>query len=290
MTKSNSYYSYFEGVLSIIINLIIFAIKYWAGILTGSVAFIADAWHSLSDSVSSIIVIIGAKASSKPADKEHPYGHGRAEYIASLIIGVFLAIVAYNFIIASWNKFQEHEIVIYNTLAIWVLISSIVLKEALAQYAFYAARKTNSPALKADGWHHRSDALSSVIILIGVFVGKFFWWIDAVLGMIVALMIFWAAIKIFKETASSLLGEEADNQLKEKLKRISNETSGMDVKAHHFHLHHYGNHNELTFHIKLPKDTLLVDAHKIATNIERNVKRNTNIITTIKTEPVRVKK
>ena len=133
-----------EGWLSIILNLFLFGVKYWAGIVTGSIAIIADAWHTLTDSVSSVIVLIGGKISRKPPDEEHPFGHGRAEHIAAIIIGILLALVAFDFILDALNKFKSKEKTTFGTIAWVVTIVSILAKEAMAQYAFWAARKANS--------------------------------------------------------------------------------------------------------------------------------------------------
>ncbi|NOR73697.1 MAG: cation diffusion facilitator family transporter, partial [Draconibacterium sp.] len=198
MKDINKYISR-EGWLSIIGNIFLFVLKYWAGIVTGSIALIADAWHTLSDSVSSVIVLIGGKISQKPADDEHPFGHGRAEHIAAIIIGVLLAIVAFDFVVAAIEKFGTHEKTVFGTIAWIVTIVSILVKEGMAQYAFWAAKKANSSILRADGWHHRTDALSSVVILIGIAVGKYFWWTDAVLGFIVAIMIGYASFEILSK-------------------------------------------------------------------------------------------
>ena len=121
--------SYIEGWISIFVNLILFILKFWAGLATGSIAIIADAWHTLSDSISSIIVLIGAKVSTKPADKQHPFGHGRAELITSSIIGVFLAIVAFSFLEESIKKLQQHDSVTFGMIAIVVTVVSILAKE-----------------------------------------------------------------------------------------------------------------------------------------------------------------
>ena len=126
-----------EGWISIIGNIILFALKYWAGIVTGSLALIADAWHTLSDSVSSVIVLIGGKISRKPADDDHPFGHGRAEHISAVIIGVILAIVAFDFIIGAIEKFGEREQTSFSTIAWVATIVSIIVKEGMAQYAFW---------------------------------------------------------------------------------------------------------------------------------------------------------
>lgn len=274
-----------EGWLAIGVNIVLFALKYWAGIVSGSTALIADAWHTLTDSFSSVIVIIGAKISAKPADSEHPFGHGRAETIAAIIIGVMLFVIAINFFNEAIVRLQNHESTTYGLVALVVTIVSILGKEALAQYAFWAGRKTNSPILKADGWHHRSDAISSVIILVGIFIGKYFWWIDAVLTMLVAGMIAYAAFEIFKETVNSLLGEKPDDDLLTKLQLVCNGVTKSDLEMHHVHIHRYGNHTELTFHIKMANDTTLEEAHDIATRIENEIDKKLNICATIHMEP-----
>ncbi len=276
--------AYTEGWLSIGINILLFALKYWAGIVTGSVAIIADAWHTLSDSLSSVFVIVGAKVSSKPPDKKHPFGHGRAELIASVLIAALLGFVAYEFITQSITKFISKEEVIFGTIAIVVTIMSVVFKEILAQYAFWAARKTGSGLLKADGFHHRTDAISSAIILVGILLGKYFWWIDAVLGIVVSLMILYAAYDILKDSISRLLGEAPDPELKNKLVDIAAKITDIELNIHHIHLHNYGNHNELTFHIKLPKKMSVEEAHSFSDKFEKQISNDLNITATIHIE------
>ena len=281
MRKDQNYYAYLEGWISIAVNILLFIIKYIAGLLSGSLALIADAWHTLSDSISSIAILIGTKISSKPADSGHPFGHGRAELISSIIVGVMLTIVALNFIIAAFDKFTDKQTVEYGTFAIIVTVISIFFKEGLAQFAFWTGRKANSKVLKADGWHHRSDAISSVVILAGIFLEKYFWWIDAVLAFIVSLLIFYVAYTILKDTVNTLLGEKPDIELIQKIKNICNQFALKDINAHHFHIHKYGKHTELTFHICLSNHTILEDAHKLTTQIAETIRKELNIEATI---------
>ncbi len=284
--NNNNRLAFIEGWLSIIVNILLFILKYWAGIVTGSVAIIADAWHTLSDSVTSIIVIVGAKASNKPPDKDHPFGHGRAEIIGSIIIAVLLAVVAFDFIIESINRLKGGESTQFGIIALVVTIISILLKEGMAQYAFWAARKTNSKSLKADGWHHRSDAFSSVVILIGIFLGPYFWWMDGVMGIIIAFLLFYGTYQILKDAIGTLLGQDADDELIEEIKKMALQCCKSDLSMHHFHLHHYGNHQELTFHIKLDGNLSLEESHKIASKLEKKIKENLNITATIHMEPL----
>ena len=279
-----------EGIASVIVNAVLFGIKFWAGIATGSIALVADAWHTLSDSLSSIFIIFAVKLSSRKADKEHPFGHGRWEQISSIFVALLLGIVAWDFLKNSIIKFSNRETAVFGTLAVVVTIVSIVGKELMAQYAFYLARKTDNLIVKADGWHHRSDALSSVAVLIGilfsmVFAEKF-WWIDSVLGIVIAVMIFFAAIQIIREAITKLLGEVPDKKLTEKISAKVKAAYHHDLQLHHFHVHNYNIHKELTLHIMLDKNMTIEEGHKIATEIENLIEKDFGMIATIHIEPL----
>ena len=284
-TYNRTRLGYIEGWLSIAGNIGLFVLKYWAGAVTGSVALIADAWHTLSDSFSSVIVLIGTKISKKPADRDHPFGHGRAELIASLIIGMFLIFITFNFLTESIERLKSHDTVNFGTIALVAVSVSIVVKEGLAQYAMWAGKKTGSNSLKADGWHHRTDAISSVLILIGIFIGKYFWWIDGVLGIIVAGMIAWAAYEIMRDAIHPLMGEKPSEKLKKQLYELSRRTLGFNPEIHHIHLHRYGEHVELTFHITLPSNMTLKEAHEHVESLEQKIQSELNMTATIHTDP-----
>lgn len=277
---------YIEGIVSVVVNTALFGLKLWAGIVTGSIALTADAWHTLSDSISSVIVIIGVKLSSQKADKEHPFGHGRWEQIAALFIAFLLAIIAYGFLKDSIVQLAHRGSTQFGAIAIVVTIVSIIIKEALAQYAFYLGRKTDNASIKADGWHHRSDALSSVAVLIGIMFAKYFWWIDGALGIIIAFMLFYATYQIAKEGITKLLGEKPSQDLIDKIKEATRRIQKEDLQLHHFHIHNYVAHQELTFHIKLDSKLSIEKGHKIATDIENMVHDQFGITATIHVEPI----
>ena len=275
-----------EGWLSICGNTILFALKLWVGLITGSVALTADAWHTLTDSISSGIVIFSAWVSRKPPDEEHPFGHGRTDLVSSVIIGVLLLMIGFEFIIKAVEQLKSGDSVHYGLLAIIVTIVSIVTKELMAQFAFWGARKTKNPILKADGWHHRTDALSSIVVLIGILCGSFFWWIDGVLGILVALMIFYASFEILRDSINRLIGEIPDTDLLQSVHTIIEDLQ-LDVQPHHFHLHRYGDHIELTFHIIIDPDLSLKQAHDRANRIEKELREQLDIEATIHMEPRR---
>jgi cation diffusion facilitator family transporter len=277
---------YTEGIVSVLINTVLFFLKLWAGIVTGSLALTADAWHTLSDSLSSVVVIIAVKLSTKKPDEEHPFGHGRWEQIAALFIAFILAIIAFEFLKDSFVQFENHHSTKFGTIAIVVTTISIVVKEALAQYAFHIGRKTDNVSIKADGWHHRTDALSSVVVLVGILFADQFWWIDSVLGAIISLMLFYATYQIAKEAIDKLLGEKPSNELIDKIKYAIDQEHIVDMQLHHFHIHNYVNHQELTFHIKLKNDMNIDEGHRIATEIENRISKQFGIITTVHVEPL----
>ncbi|MCU4162412.1 cation diffusion facilitator family transporter [Carboxylicivirga caseinilyticus] len=266
---------------SIILNIGLFAIKFWAGVVSGSVAIIADAWHTLSDSISSVAVLVGLKISAMPADDEHPYGHGRAEIIASLVVGILLAVIGFNFLMESIVKLRSHEEVVFGKLAMIVTIISVVVKELMAQYSIIIGRKTKSRSMIADGWHHRSDAISSAIILIGIFLGDYYWWIDGVLGICVSILLFHTTYTILKDNISHLLGESIDEVLQKEIIELSGQVCDYDIRPHHFLIHHYGNHTEMTVHIRLPGTLSLDEAHEIGTKYEILIKQNHDIQATV---------
>jgi len=276
---------YIEGWVSIVVNTLLFGMKYWVGILCGSVAMIADAWHTLSDTLTSIVVIVGFVIAARPADKEHPFGHGRAEFIAALAIGILLGVVGFNFMAESVGRLIHHHSVKFSLFAIIVFFVSIFVKEALSQFAFWAGKQINSKSVTADGWHHRSDAIASALIVVGALFGKFFWWIDGVLGIGVSLLILWAAFDIIRSSSSALLGEAADRESEKKIRNLILKNFRIVKSTHHIHIHRYGTHNELTLHIKLPSSMSVARAHDICTEVEVLLKREMKMETTVHVEP-----
>ncbi len=285
-TEQKAKAAYKEGGVSVLLNTVLFALKLWAGIVTGSIALMADAWHTLSDSLSSIVVLIAARLSRRKPDKDHPFGHGRWEQIAALVIALMLGIIAYQFAADSVQRLQTRQETHFGTIAIVVTIISIVAKEGLAQYAFSLARKTNNVSVKADGWHHRTDALSSVVVLAGIFCAQYFWWIDGALGLIVALMLFYATYEIAKDTINSFLGESPSQELMDEIAVKARTVADGDLQLHHFHIHNYVTHQELTFHIRLDGNMSINEGHEVATRIEQVIRDDYGIDSTIHVEPV----
>ena len=277
---------YFEGILSIFINTVLFALKLHVGRETGSVAVVADAWHTLSDTLTSLVVIFGFWAASRPKDKEHPFGHGRAESIGGIVIGVLLTLVGINFLKAATLQLGARESVAYSQSVLWVFSVSTVAKEAIAQYSIRMGRKLDSPSLTADGWHHRSDAIASLFILCGALLGGRLWWIDGALGIVVSLLIIHVALDGIKEAADSILGEAPSEGLLQDIEHGLDAAEGILSDPHHVLFHRYGERGAVSFHLRAPGDLPLARAHALATKIERNIEDRTNLDTTIHLEPL----
>jgi len=269
------------ATISLIGNILLSALKFWIALQISSVAILADAWHTLSDSLTSIVVLVGIKMAAKQPDKEHPFGHGRMEVISSLIIAIILSLVAFNFIIESFSRLIQQQSVRYSQTVLIIFLVSLFIKELMAQISIRNGKKIESDSLIADGWHHRSDALTNLMIIVGIFVNPYFWWIDGIMGIIISIIIARIAFNILKDTTSTLIGEKPEESFIKRLDDIVYKNTSYDVRLHHIHLHKYGNHRELTFHIVLPGNMKLELAHQIATKLEEIINSELSVETTV---------
>jgi len=285
MALSKQKLGYLEGWVSIVLNTLLFGIKYWAGGRIGSVSMVADAWHTLSDTLTSVVVIVGFWIMARPADDRHPFGHARAENIAAIIIGVLLAVVGAFFGWESVQRLLHRQAVSFSLFAILVFLASALLKEGLALFAFWAGKKAGSQAVTADGWHHRSDAIASALIVAGALLGGRLWWIDGALGIGVSLLIIWAAVGIVRSSSSILLGEAPDEEMKRAVLTSVHKEYPQVEDVHHLHLHRYGHNVELTLHLRLPPAMSVGQSHEISRRIEERLRSELKLEPTVHIEP-----
>jgi cation diffusion facilitator family transporter len=285
MSVSKQKLGYLEGWISIVLNTLLFGIKYWAGGRIGSVSMVADAWHTLSDTLTSVVVIVGFWIMAKPADERHPFGHARAENIAAIIIGVLLAVVGVFFGWESVQRLLRRQAVFFSLFAIVVFLASALLKEGLAQFAFWAGKKASSQAVVADGWHHRSDAIASALIVVGAALGGRLWWVDGALGIGISLLIVWAAVDIVRSTSSILLGEAPSEELERAVLAVVQREYPLVNDVHHLHLHRYGQNMELTLHLRLPPAMSVGQSHEIGRRIEERLRDELHLEPTVHIEP-----
>ncbi len=262
-----------------IVNMTLLIGKFAAGILGNSAAMIADAVHSLSDFLTDIVVIVMVRLSSKPADRDHDYGHGKYETIATSIIGVALVIVG---VMIGWHGIEK-IVAFFNDepqqspeiIALVAALASVGLKEWLFHITRRVARDVNSPALEANAWHHRSDAFSSIGTAIGiggaVLLGNNWAVLDAVAAVIVAVMIVITAMRLIRQASGELLEESLPKATEDRITAIVYEDK-MVSDVHNLYTRRIGNNIAIEMHLRLPGNITLADAHHHTSVIERKLR------------------
>lgn len=279
-----------------IVNMILLILKFAAGILGHSAAMVADAVHSLSDFLTDIVVIAFVRLSSKPADKDHDYGHGKYETIATSIIGMALIVVA---VMLGWNGIDKIIYVIQGNklespgiIALVAAIVSILLKEWVFRVTRKVALEVNSQALEANAWHHRSDALSSIGTTIGiggaVLLGSNWAVLDPIAAVVVSVLIFITAFRLLRQASGELLEESLPKETEDKIEEIVyRDTLVRDI--HNLHTRRIGSIIAIEMHLRLPGDITLTESHCHASEIERSLRDefgdNTHIMLHI--EPIK---
>ena len=276
---------YLEGAISAVVNVVLFGLKIWVGTNAGSVSIVADAWHTLSDTFTSLIVVFGFWISRRPRDSAHPFGHGRAEVIAAIVIGTLLAVVGFTFIMDSIGQLRDRAGAVFSNSTIAVFAISVVVKEGVAQFSLRAGRRIGSKSLAADGWHHRSDAVASAVILIGAIFGRRLWWIDGILGIGVSALIIWVAYQVIRDATQPLMGESPDEDTISRIRQLVVSSAPAVSNVHHVHLHRYGDHTEIIFHLSLPGDRPLSWAHEIADVVEERIRDEMRMEATVHVDP-----
>lgn len=261
------------------VNLALAALKFFAGIFGASSALVADAAHSLSDLASDIIVLICAKFSAKPEDEDHPYGHGKIETLAAVGVGLLLLLTGLGLLwdgVHSLVKFANGEPPpLPSWLALFAALVSILVKEALYWYTLSVAKSIDSPALKANAWHHRSDSISSIATVVGVggaILGGSNWSVlDPLAASLISLFIIWTAITLMKPGLEELMEKSLPEEEKKRIERIILDTPGV-VGFHRLRARRVGPIRAAEVHIKMNGDLNLREAHETASEIERRLK------------------
>ncbi len=277
-----------QGWVSILVNAILFVFKLIIGLMVHSVAMIADAIHTLSDVISSSVVIWGFHEAEKPADVEHPYGHGRAEYIAALIIAVLLFVAGIEFIESSIKAILNPEPIDPAWWMIIVIIVTIILKEITARYAEFLSTKIASGALHADAWHHRIDAISSLLVVVAFIMAKFdIHGLDGWAGLGVSLFIMYTGYEIAKESVDDLLGKPPTEEEIEDIRKQAMDIPGVEG-AHDIAIHSYGRDKFVSIHIEIDSETSPSKAHDIAEEVEESLHNTLGVAPTVHIDPVKL--
>ena len=282
-------YGTLAGAVGIVSNLIVAAVKFVVGILAGSVSVMADAVNNFSDAGSSLVTMVGFKLSGKPADRKHPFGHARIEYLTGLIVSFIIVMLGFTFLTESIGKIITKSESNFTTLALVILGVSIVAK--LWQGLFYRsmAKRIGSDSLRASAQDSLNDVISSAVVLIGALVGKFTSLeIDGYIGVAVALFILVSGVKLVMETANPLLGVPPE---KETVQALSDKILSYEgvVGVHDLIIHSYGaNRMFCSVHVEVPADCDVMLSHDIIDNIEEDVYQEMGISLVIHLDPVTV--
>lgn len=280
-------YGTLSGMVGIAINIILSVSKMIFGAITKSISIIADGANNTFDAISSIINLVGFKISGKPADDEHPFGHGRIEYVSALTLSFFILIMGVELIKTSVDKFRNPETVIFSIPAVIVLVVSILAKLWLAIFNRNVGKRINSVAVDAIVTDSLGDIAATTCSLIALVASKFTDLpIDAIMGIVVALVIIYAGIDIIKGTIGPLLGEPPEKETVDRLEKLVMSYDGV-VGIHDLVLHCYG-HSKIygSLHAEVPADVDILHSHDTIDLIERQVKEQLGIEISIHMDPI----
>lgn len=274
-------YGILEAWVSIIGNSILGLIKITLGVITNSIALIADAFHTLGDTVTSVIVLLGFRAAKQPSDIKHPYGHGRAESIATLIIAILLIIVGVEFIHVAIDRLRTPLEIKNITWLIIAMLISVAFKEWLTRFSLRLAKLINSDMLRADAWHHRSDVYASVLVIVAAIGSKMGYpRLDGFFALIIAGIIIWVGFGLAKSMVSSLIGEAPSRELVNQI--ITTATAIKGVKGiHGIEIHDYGQTKVCSVHIEVIPSLSTAQSHEIANTVENALKEKLGLTTVV---------
>jgi len=270
---------YKATLIGSLVNFLLVAFKFMAGIVGHSAAMLADAVHSLSDFITDVVVILFVRISNKPEDEGHDYGHGKYETLATTLIGIALLAVGFGILwngVTKISSFLQGEPLQQPGMAALIAaIVSILSKELLYQYSIRVGRKCNSQAVIANAWHHRSDALSSIGTAVGIggaiMLGQQWAVLDPIAAVVVSIFIIRAAIKLLMHCIDELLEKSLPGQVKHEIEQIVLSFDGV-TEPHHLRTRRIGNNYAIEIHVRMDGNISLFQAHETATAIEHKLK------------------
>lgn len=275
------------GLVGIAVNLVLFVMKLSLGIFTGSVAVIADAVNNLSDAGSSILVLVGYVLSAKPADRKHPYGHARIEYLITLFISVIIAALGFDLLKSSVESLGENGGVAFGTAAVAIMASSVALKLFLAIYYHVIGRRIGSASLKASAVDSLGDMAATAAVVVGMILTPHLGsYVDGVLGCAIAIYIIVLGIKLIKESSDTILGTAPDSELVMKIVTKLRSYDGV-LGIHDLVMHNYGEGRFFaSVHVEMDATGDIMLSHDLIDNIETDFMREMGIHMVIHFDPV----
>jgi len=289
-SKVRTAYGVLASVVGIVCNVILFAIKLVIGLILRSVAVMADAFNNLSDAASSIIGFVGVKMADKPADEDHPFGHGRMEYIAALIVAFIVIEVGLSFFKSSIEKISNPQSITFSLVSVIILAVSICIKLWLGVFNRKLGNRINSSVMKATATDAFGDVITTAVTVISIIVAEFTSLnIDGYVGVLVSLVVMWAGIGIVRDTIAPLIGEAVDPELYEQIVKKVEGYEGI-VGTHDLIVHNYGPGRSMaSVHAEVPADVDLLKAHELIDRIEADVRNELGIFMVIHMDPIETK-
>ena len=289
-TEVRTRYGMLASVVGIFCNVLLFSVKLTIGLILSSLAVTADAFNNLSDAASSIISFIGVKMAGKPADAEHPSGHGRIEYIAALIVSFLVIEVGFTFFKSSISKILHPEEISFDLVPFVILILSILVKLWMAFFNNKLGKRIDSKVMLATAADSLGDVITTSATVLSIIICHFTSInVDAIAGLIVSAIVIWSGISIAKDTLEPLIGERVPAELYQKITDIVESYDGI-VGTHDLIVHNYGpNRSMATIHAEVPNDINIDVSHEIIDKIERDVKKDLNILLVIHMDPVEMR-
>ena len=280
-------YGVLASIVGIFCNVFLFAVKFTIGVIAHSVSVMADAFNNLSDAGSSIISFIGVKMAEKPADRDHPFGHGRIEYIAALVVSFLILEVGFTFLKDSIGKIRTPEMLNFQIASVIILILSIGVKLWLGLFNKRLGEKINSKVMMAVFADSMGDVITTGATILSLIVFRITGWnIDGVVGIGVAIVVMWAGVGIAKDTLEPLIGEAIDPQVYDQIKAFVEKYDGI-VGTHDLIVHNYGPGRSMaSIHAEVPNDVDIEKSHEIIDRIERDAKQTLGLFLVIHMDPV----
>lgn len=288
-SKVRTSYGILSSLVGIACNFILFVTKLTIGFIINSISIMADAFNNLSDAASSIISLIGVKLAGRPADKEHPFGHGRFEYISALAVAVLILIVGFNLLTSSFQKVLHPEEMTFNPILVCILVISVLMKVWMSLFNRKLGRRINSTVMLATSADSRNDVVvTSATIISTLIVGFTGVSIDGYIGVLVSLFVMFSGFKIAKDTLEPLLGQAIDRTMYKKI--VDMVESYEDIcGTHDLIIHNYGPTRHMaTIHAEVPSSIGFEHAHETIDRIERDVLEKLDIFLVIHMDPIEV--
>ena len=285
--KVRESYGVLSGTLGIICNVFLFVVKLVLGLFINSIAVISDAFNNLSDMGTSVITIFGAKLSSRPPDEEHPHGHGRYEYIASLVVSFIIFAVGFRLLSTSFSKILNPQKVLFNAVSVLILLISVLVKVWMFSYNRYIGKVINSSVNRAAALDSLNDVYATGGIILGMVIGSFTAFpVDGIMGLVISVLIMYTGFKAAKDSVNLLLGALPDPEIIQRINELV--LSGENIKGiHDLKIHDYGpGRITASIHAEVADNVNIVDIHSEIDKIEAKVKEELGIDMVIHMDPV----